>query len=138
MASANHMHDLLRPRSGKPIARSAVRAQTTSRARAQPPSRQQQGRQEHLLATAGDDHERAELLASFDAGGLLHGHGEAAGEAEPTDALPGSPEKVCVLAARAAAGQALFHAKDRRTDRADALARLRDLVERREPEEDEG
>jgi hypothetical protein len=34
------------------------------------------------------------------------------GIAEPMDALPGTPERVAVLVARAAAGQALWHPHD--------------------------
>jgi len=32
---------------------------------------------------------------------------------EPTDAMPGSPEKIEVLAKRLALGQPLFHSKDK-------------------------
>lgn len=134
MASTHRPHDLLRPRSGKPTARPC--ATCTGKAKSSPLTRKRQKQQEQLLAEADDEAVATELLASFE-GGLVHGHGDARCEGQPTDALPGSPEKVRVLIARAAAGQALFHPQDRRLDKADALRRLRDLVPLREPAESE-
>jgi hypothetical protein len=43
------------------------------------------------------------------------------GEPEPTDALPGSPEKIAVLMARAAAGLSLFHKDDPTVEKIRAL-----------------
>lgn len=44
--------------------------------------------------------------------GVGHGHRVHAPLPEPTDALPGTPEKLAVLAARSAAGQQLHHPAD--------------------------
>ncbi len=54
-------------------------------------------------------------------------------EPEPTAAWPGTPEKLSVLEARAAAGQSLFHSLD--ADMPTLLHRLRSQVVRRSPED---
>ncbi len=56
------------------------------------------------------------LKADQDKGGMPDLTGGRPHPAEPTDALPGSPEKVDVLAERASRGEVLWHPDDARPD----------------------
>ncbi|GIW81518.1 MAG: hypothetical protein KatS3mg105_3325 [Gemmatales bacterium] len=56
------------------------------------------------------------------------GYPEPRPPAQPTDAEPGSEEKIAVMAARAARGEALFHPDDRQRDEDDAFGQIAEVL----------
>ncbi|GIW79240.1 MAG: hypothetical protein KatS3mg105_1047 [Gemmatales bacterium] len=56
------------------------------------------------------------------------GYPEPRTPVQPTDAEPGSEEKIAVMAARAARGEAIFHPDDRQRDEDDAFGQIAEVL----------